>query len=47
MTEYEVYALKYAGPLKSFGAFLMWFKEWERVVERNYYMQFYKLRHRQ
>ncbi len=38
MTEYEIYALKYAGPFKSSGAFLMWFKEWERVVERNYYI---------
>jgi glyoxylase-like metal-dependent hydrolase (beta-lactamase superfamily II) len=38
MTEYEIYALKYAGPLTSSGAFLMWMKEWERVVERNYYI---------
>ena len=38
MTAYEIYALKYAGPFKSSGAFLMWFKEWERVVERNYYI---------
>ena len=38
MAEYEIYALKYAGPFKSSGAFLMWFKEWERVVERNYYI---------
>ena len=38
MTEYEIYALKYAGPFKSSGAFLMWFKEWERVVERNDYI---------
>jgi glyoxylase-like metal-dependent hydrolase (beta-lactamase superfamily II) len=38
MTEFEIYALKYAGPFKSSGAFLMWFKEWERVVERNYYI---------
>ena len=37
MTEYEIYALKYAGPFTSSGAFLMWFKEWERIEERNYY----------
>jgi len=38
MTEYEIYALKYAGPFKSSGGFLMWLKEWERPAERNYYI---------
>ncbi len=37
MTEYEIYALKYAGPFTSSGAFLMWFKEWDRIGRRNYY----------
>lgn len=37
MTEYEIYALKYAGPFTSSGAFLMWFKEWDRIAQRNYY----------
>jgi hypothetical protein len=32
MTAYEIYALKYAGPFKSAGAFLMWFKEWDRCL---------------
>jgi glyoxylase-like metal-dependent hydrolase (beta-lactamase superfamily II) len=34
---YEILAFKYAGPLKSSGAFVMWFKEWEKTVERNCY----------
>jgi glyoxylase-like metal-dependent hydrolase (beta-lactamase superfamily II) len=38
MVEYEIYALKYAGPLTSSGAFMMWLKEWETVKERNYYL---------
>jgi glyoxylase-like metal-dependent hydrolase (beta-lactamase superfamily II) len=38
VAEYEIYALKYAGPLTSSGAMLMWFKEWERVEKRNYYI---------
>ena len=37
MPEYEIYALKYAGPFTSSGAFLMWRKDWEKVVQRNYY----------
>jgi len=37
MEKYEIYALKYAGPFTSSGALLMWFKEWEKTVERNYY----------
>ena len=37
MFEYEIYALKYAGPFTSSGAFLMWGKEWEKTVLRNYY----------
>lgn len=38
MAEYEIYALKYAGPFTSSGALLMWFKEWERIEKRNYYI---------
>jgi glyoxylase-like metal-dependent hydrolase (beta-lactamase superfamily II) len=38
MAEYEIYALKYAGPFTSSGAFLMWRKDWEKQVQRNYYI---------
>ena len=38
MADYEIYALKYAGPFTSSGALLMWFKEWEKVEKRNYYI---------
>ena len=38
MGEYKIYALKYAGPLTSSGALMMWLKEWEETVERNYYI---------
>lgn len=37
MDLYEIYALKYAGPFTSSGAFLMWRKDWEKTVQRNYY----------
>ena len=37
MQLYEIYALKYAGPFTSSGAFLMWMKDWEKTEERNYY----------
>lgn len=37
MSEYEIYAVKYAGPFSSSGAFVMWMKDWETVCERNYY----------
>ena len=30
-------ALKYAGPFESSGAFVLWLKEWEKTVTRNYY----------
>jgi len=38
MTEYEIFALKFAGPLTSSGAFIMWRKDWEKQVQRNYYL---------
>lgn len=38
MPQYEIYAIKYAGPFTSSGAFIMWMKDWDDVVERNYYL---------
>lgn len=38
MSEHEIYAVKYAGPFTSSGAMLMWLKDWEKVVKRNYYI---------
>ena len=38
INEYEIYALKYAGPLKSCGARIMWNKDWDKVVSTNYYL---------
>jgi glyoxylase-like metal-dependent hydrolase (beta-lactamase superfamily II) len=38
MSQYKIYALKYAGPVNSSGAFLMWMKDWEKRVERDYYL---------
>lgn len=37
MAMYEIFALKFAGPLRGSGALLMWFKDWDRIVERSYY----------
>lgn len=37
MKQYEIYALKYAGPFTSSGAFIMWMKDWDHTVKRNYY----------
>jgi len=37
MPKYEIFAIQYAGPFISSGAFLMWMRDWEKVVERNYY----------
>ncbi len=37
MPLYQIYALKFAGPFSSSGAFVMWNKEWEKVCQRNYY----------
>lgn len=37
MADYEIYAIKYAGPFTSSGAFLMWQRDWEKVEKRNYY----------
>ena len=38
MVEYSIFALKYAGPFQSSGAFLLWRKDWEKTVQRNYYI---------
>jgi glyoxylase-like metal-dependent hydrolase (beta-lactamase superfamily II) len=38
MPEYEIYALRFAGPFTSSGAFLMWLRDWEKVEKRNYYV---------
>lgn len=35
--EYEIYALKYAGPFTSSGAFILWMREWEKTFERCYF----------
>jgi glyoxylase-like metal-dependent hydrolase (beta-lactamase superfamily II) len=37
VSHYEIYAVKFSGPFSSSGAFVMWMKDWEAVVERNYY----------
>lgn len=35
---YEIYAVKYAGPLISSVAMVLWNTDWEKRVERNYYI---------
>ncbi|MGA3175111.1 MAG: N-acyl homoserine lactonase family protein [Syntrophorhabdales bacterium] len=35
---YEIYALKYAGPFKSRLAMLLWNEGWDEEIERNYYI---------
>ena len=37
MPSYEIYAIKYAGPSISSGAFMMWMKDWDLSVPRNSY----------
>ena len=38
MSQYEIYALKYAGPFVRTGAHLMWYRDWETHEEINYYI---------
>ncbi len=38
MSDYEIYALKYAGPFVRTGAHLMWYQDWDRVEKINYYI---------
>jgi len=35
--EYEVYAIKYAGPFTSKLAMVLWMEGWDQEIERNYY----------
>lgn len=35
---YNIYAVKYAGPLKSSVAMVVWNTDWEKTIERNYYL---------
>ena len=35
---YEIYAVKYAGPLISSAAMVLWNTDWEKRIERNYYI---------
>ena len=37
MPVHQIYALKYAGPVTSSGAFLMWQCDWDVTARRNYY----------
>jgi glyoxylase-like metal-dependent hydrolase (beta-lactamase superfamily II) len=36
--EYEIYALKYAGPFSSSVAMVFFNQEWDKTIERNYYL---------
>jgi len=38
MSEYEIYALKYAGPFVRTGAHLMWYRDWDKIEKINYYI---------
>jgi len=38
MSDYEIYALKYAGPREGSGAVVMWNQDWEKSFERAYYI---------
>jgi glyoxylase-like metal-dependent hydrolase (beta-lactamase superfamily II) len=38
MPQYEIYALKYAGPFVRTGAHLMWYRDWETLEKINYYI---------
>ena len=37
MVKHAIFALRYAGPVASSGAFLMWMRDWDQTVERCYY----------
>jgi len=36
--KYEIYTLKCAGPMKSSGSLVMWNRDWDKTVTRNYYL---------
>lgn len=38
MNPYKIYALKFAGPFTSSGAFVMWLRDWEKTIRRHYYI---------
>jgi glyoxylase-like metal-dependent hydrolase (beta-lactamase superfamily II) len=38
MLEYEIYALKFAGPFVRTGAHLMWYRDWDKIEKINYYI---------
>jgi len=38
MSEYEIYALKFAGPFIRTGAHLMWYRDWDKIEKINYYI---------
>jgi glyoxylase-like metal-dependent hydrolase (beta-lactamase superfamily II) len=38
MSQYEIYALKYAGPFTRTGAHLMWYRDWDKIEQINYYI---------
>lgn len=37
---YEIYAVKFAGPVSSSMAMVLWNTEWDKKIERNYYIWF-------
>jgi len=38
VSDYEIYALKYAGPFVRTGAHLMWYRDWDKIEKINYYI---------
>ena len=38
MSNYEIFALKYAGPFVRTGAHLMWYQDWDKIEKINYYI---------
>ena len=38
MSDFEIYALKYAGPFVRTGAHLMWYRDWDKTETINYYI---------
>jgi glyoxylase-like metal-dependent hydrolase (beta-lactamase superfamily II) len=38
MPDYEIYALKYAGPFIRTGAHVMWYRDWDKIEKVNYYI---------
>jgi glyoxylase-like metal-dependent hydrolase (beta-lactamase superfamily II) len=38
MPQYQIYALKYAGPFVRTGAHLIWYQDWDKIEKINYYI---------